>query len=142
MVSIAAVSALESAYQVSPAYAATVREELTRRVAYARPSLAPQMRQQLSQVGERLSTELPRTRGSWRGKALFIAGRTMWSAGATDLAASLAYFTVLSFFPLVALMILVLPRWPTARRFRLSSANCWPTISPLPPGFSRNRWRS
>ena len=107
LVSIAAVSALESAYQVSPAYAATVREELTRRVAYARPSLAPQMRQQLSQVGERLSTELPRTRGSWRGKALFIAGRTMWSAGATDLAASLAYFTVLSFFPLVALMILV-----------------------------------
>ena len=106
LVSIAAISALESAYQVSPAHAATVRAELARSVAFARPSLAPQVRQQLSQVGEKLATELPRTRGSWRGKALLQAIKTLWTAGATDLAASLAYFTVLSFFPLVALIIL------------------------------------
>jgi len=106
LVSLAAISALESAYRVSPFHAATVREELARSVAAARPSLAPEVRQQLSQVGERLATELPRTRGTWRGKALLVAARTLWGAGVTDLAASLAYFTVLSFFPLVAMIIL------------------------------------
>ncbi|MDE2843752.1 MAG: YihY/virulence factor BrkB family protein, partial [Chloroflexota bacterium] len=106
LVSLAAISALESAYRVSPFHAATVREELARSVAAARPSLAPEVRQQLSQVGEKLAVELPRTRGTWRGKALFVAVRTLWGAGVTDLAASLAYFTVLSFFPLVAMIIL------------------------------------
>ena len=111
LVSLSAIGALESAYRVSPFYAATVRDELARSIAAARPSLAPEMRQQLSQVGEKLAVELPGAqwtwKWTWRGRALLVAARTLWGAGVTDLAASLAYFTVLSFFPLVAMIILV-----------------------------------
>ncbi|MBI4298540.1 MAG: YihY/virulence factor BrkB family protein [Chloroflexi bacterium] len=43
----------------------------------------------------------------WRGSVLWIAARSLVEAGGTDLAASLAYFTLLSFFPLIALVILI-----------------------------------
>ena len=105
-ISLAAISAMESAYRLSPAHAAIVREQVTMRVATERPALAPRLQRQLSEVGQRLSEDLPKTRGSWRGRALVRAVRAMVEAGAVDLAASLAYFTVLSFFPLVALIIL------------------------------------
>ena len=55
----------------------------------------------------RLSNELPRVRGAWRWSAVVLAVRLLLRAGAGDQAASLAYFTVLSFFPLMALMVIV-----------------------------------
>ncbi len=48
----------------------------------------------------------PQGPGAWRAKALWHAGRSLVSIGGVDLAASLAFFTLLSFFPLVALIIL------------------------------------
>lgn len=106
LVSIAAISAVESAYRFSPAQAATVRAEVMRNVRSTRPNLARELGQRLSRVEVRPSRDAARARGSWRGKALVQAVKVVSDAGATDLAASLAYFTVLSFFPLVALIIL------------------------------------
>ena len=54
----------------------------------------------------RLSHELPRKRGAWRGAAIARAVRILLQAGGIDLAGSLAYFTILSLLPAVALAIM------------------------------------
>ena len=38
---------------------------------------------------------------------MISAGRSMFTAGGIDLAGSLAYFTIMSFFPLLALIIML-----------------------------------
>lgn len=49
----------------------------------------------------------PQGPGVWRAKVLWHAARALVNAGGIDLAASLAFFTLLSFFPLVAIVILM-----------------------------------
>ena len=61
----------------------------------------------LRNLAEKLSVELPRGRAAWRGTALVKAARLLIQTGGIDLAASLAYFTILSLLPLVALVIMV-----------------------------------
>ncbi|MCY4448405.1 MAG: YihY/virulence factor BrkB family protein [Chloroflexi bacterium] len=56
----------------------------------------------------RLSRELPRKRGAWRGAAMVRAVRILLQAGGIDLAGSLAYFTILSLLPAVALAIMAI----------------------------------
>ncbi|MXY59583.1 MAG: YihY/virulence factor BrkB family protein [Chloroflexi bacterium] len=56
----------------------------------------------------RLSRELPRKRGAWRGAAMARAVRILLQAGGIDLAGSLAYFTILSLLPAVALAIMAI----------------------------------
>lgn len=56
----------------------------------------------------RLSRELPRKRGAWRGAAIARAVRILLQAGGIDLAGSLAYFTILSLLPAVALAIMAI----------------------------------
>ncbi|MDE2838453.1 MAG: YihY/virulence factor BrkB family protein [Chloroflexota bacterium] len=56
----------------------------------------------------RLSRELPRKRGAWRGAAIARAVRILLQAGGIDLAGSLAYFTILSLLPAVALAIMTI----------------------------------
>lgn len=56
----------------------------------------------------RLSRELPRKRGAWRGAAIARAVRILLQAGGIDLAGSLAYFTILSLLPAVALVIMAI----------------------------------
>ena len=72
-----------------------------------RLGVAPQLERRLSDLGERLSHELPRGRAAWRGAAVFEAARLLLRVGGIDLAGSLAYFTILSLLPLVALVIMV-----------------------------------
>ena len=64
------------------------------------------LKRRLSGISEKLSSELPLGRTAWCGRALIRAVRVLIDAGGIDLAASLAYFTMLSFFPLVALVIM------------------------------------
>ena len=54
----------------------------------------------------RLSEELPTGRAAWRGASLVKAVRLLINAGGIDLAASLAYFMILSLLPLVALVVM------------------------------------
>ena len=43
----------------------------------------------------------------WRTRTLWTAGHTLVNVGGTDLAASLAYYTILSFLPFIALIVLI-----------------------------------
>ena len=44
---------------------------------------------------------------AWRARALLAAARSLIGVGGTDLAASLAYYTLLSFVPFVSLVVLI-----------------------------------
>ena len=103
----AAAGVVETAYKVDQAHGDTVREEVIRTISQPRRHLAPEVQRQLHDVAERLSEELPRGRATWRVAAMYRAARHLIRAGAPDLAGALAYFAVLSLFPLLALIIIV-----------------------------------
>ena len=102
----AAMGAVEAAYRVGPAHGDTVRASVISSIRDPRTAVAPDLGRQLSHIAEQLSNELPRRSAAWRLRAMLRAVRLFFSAGGIDLAASLAYFTVLSLFPLVALVIM------------------------------------
>ena len=102
----AATGAVEAAYRVSQSHGDRVRQSVLRRVLEPGLTAAPGLERQLSEVAERLSNELPRGRAAWRGAAMIRSARLLLSAGGIDLAASLAYFTILSLLPLIALAIM------------------------------------
>ena len=105
LVAVAADAAVTAAYRVDRDFGDMVREEVVRRVSLQRAHRSPEVQRQFLSVAERLSRELPKGKTAWRAAAMVRAFRLLLNAGASDLAASLAYFTVLSFFPLVALSI-------------------------------------
>ncbi len=107
VVAAAATGAVEAAYKVSRSHGDSVRESVVARLLEPRLGVAPQLERRLSDLGERLSHELPRGRAAWRGAAVFEAVRLLLRVGGIDLAGSLAYFTILSLLPLVALVIMV-----------------------------------
>ena len=100
----AATGAVEAAYKVSQSHGDSVRRSVVRRVLEPRLAVSPALKQRLSEIADRLSTELPRGRAAWRGTAMIRAARLLLHAGGIDLAASLAYFTILC-FPLIVLAI-------------------------------------
>ena len=106
VVSAAADGTLAAAYQVGRSHGDRVREGVIRTVSNPGTSLRPSLRRHMSEITDRLSSELPRGRAAWRGRAILAAARRLLAVGASDSAASLAYFTVLSFFPLMVLVII------------------------------------
>lgn len=102
----AAVGAVEAAYRVDTAHGDMVREAVLSQVAEPSAGLTPGLRSRLPDIAEQLSRELPQGRAAWRGKAIFRAVRVLHQSGGIDLAGSLAYFTILSLFPLLALVIM------------------------------------
>ena len=107
VVAAAATGAVEAAYKVSRLHGDSVRLSVVERLLEPRLAVAPQLERRLSKLGERLSSELPRGRAAWRGAAIIGAARLLLRVGGIDLAGSLAYFTILSLLPLVALVIMV-----------------------------------
>ena len=102
----AATGVVEAAYQVSQSHGDSVRRSVVQRVLDPRLAVAPEIERQLSEVADRLSKELPKGQGAWRGRAMIRALRLLLRAGGIDLAASLAYFMILSLLPMVALVIM------------------------------------
>ena len=102
----AAVGAVEAAYRVDIAHGDTVRRAVLRRISEPSAGLALGLRSRLPGIAEELSRELPQGRAAWRGKVIFQAVRVLIQAGGIDLAGSLAYFTILSLFPLLALGVM------------------------------------
>ena len=47
------------------------------------------------------------TEMAWRGRVFWAAARSLVGVGGTDLAASLAYYTLLSFIPFISLLVLI-----------------------------------
>ena len=96
----------EAAYRVDTAHGDMVRQAVLSQVAEPSADLTPGLRSRLPDIAEQLSRELPQGRAAWRGKAIFRAARVLHQSGGIDLAGSLAYFTILSLFPLLALVIM------------------------------------
>lgn len=107
LVAVVAEAAVTAAYRVDRDLGDRVREEVVRKVSQQRAHPSPEVQRQFLSVAETLSRKLPKARTAWRAAAMVRAFRLLLKAGASDLAASLAYFTLLSFFPLVALSIFV-----------------------------------
>ena len=106
-VTIAAASgAVEAAYRINKNSGEAVREAVMNRVAHPSIDLPPRVRRRLPQIEAQLTSELSPTEGAWRGKAIFKAVPLLLDAGGVDLAGSLAYFTILSVFPLLALLMI------------------------------------
>ena len=104
VVAATATGVVAAAYEVSHSHGDQVRRSVLRRL--SRPTVAPDLGSQVFVMRDLLVHELPRGRAAWRGRALYRAGRAILREGGIDLAASLAYFTVMSFFPLLALVAL------------------------------------
>ena len=107
LIEAAATGVVEAAYEVGQPHGDRVRRSVLTRIKVSGETAAPHLNERLSEIAERLSDDLPRGRGAWRAAALVEAGRLLFRAGGIDLSASLAYFTVLSFLPLVALAIII-----------------------------------
>ena len=107
VVAAAAAGAVAAAYQVDRSYGDSVRRSVVRSIEGSGRLVSPDLERRLIEVAERLSTELPRGRAIWRGAAMYRAARLLLRLEGMDLAGSLAYFTVLSFFPIVTLVIMV-----------------------------------
>ena len=105
IVAATATGAVEAAYLVDRSHGDRVRQSVLRRILEAGATAAPEVERRFSKLAERLSEELPKGRAAWRGMALIRAGRLLLRIGGIDLAASLAYFTIMSFLPLAALIL-------------------------------------
>ena len=91
----------------APARDTSPRRSVLKKVVDAGVAIGSGWDRRLTDVGERLVEEIPRRRGFWRVVALARAGIVVFRAGGIDLAASLAYFTILSLLPMVALSLMV-----------------------------------
>ena len=102
----AATGVVGAAYKIDRACGESVRAAVMNRVAQPPMDLPPRIRRRLPQIETQLESELSTTEGAWRGRAIIKAIPVLYKAGGVDLAASLAYFTILSIFPIIALLIM------------------------------------
>ena len=102
----AATGVVGAAYRIDRPCGDSVREAVMKRVSQPTIDLPPRIRRRLPQIEAQLTSELSPTVGAWRGRAIVKAVPLLYGAGGVDLAASLAYFTILSIFPILALLIM------------------------------------
>jgi membrane protein len=102
-----AFGAIEAAYQIDGRVGDAVRSQVIGTLAISVNSPVPAVQTRYDEAVQGLSEQLGRRRGGWRVQALWFAGQQLVERGGLDLSASLAYFTILSFFPLIALVILI-----------------------------------
>ena len=103
----AAEGAIDGAYDVSEEAGEEVRLAIAAMLENPQVHVGPATTPLLQELAERVAVYHPQGPLAWRIKALWYAGWSLASTGGIDLAASLAFFTLLSFFPLVALVILI-----------------------------------
>ena len=102
----AATGVVGAAYRIDRPCGNSVRHAVLNRVAQPNIDLPPRIRRRLPQIQAQLTSELSPTVAAWRGRAIVKAVPLLYNAGAVDLAASLAYFTILSIFPIMAILIM------------------------------------
>ena len=103
----AAEGAIDGAYEVSEEVGEEVRRGVAEMLEAPRVHVGPATAPLLQDLAERIAVYHPQGPLVWRFKALWFAGLALFRVGGIDLSASLAFFTLLSFFPLVALIILI-----------------------------------
>ena len=102
----AAEGAVDGAYEVSEEVGEEVRLAVAAMLENPRVHVGPATAPLLQDLAERVAVYHPLGPMAWRARALWHAAWGLVRIGGIDLAASLAFFTLLSFFPLVALIIL------------------------------------
>ena len=103
----AAEGAIDGAYDVSDDVGEEVRRGVAEMLEAPRVHVGPATAPLVQDLAERIAVYHPQGPLVWRFKAIWFAGLALIRVGGVDLSASLAFFTLLSFFPLVALVILV-----------------------------------
>ena len=103
----AAEGAIDGAYEASEEVGEEVRRGIAEMLEAPNVHVGPTTAPLLQDLAERIAVYHPQGPLAWRIKALWRAGWALFRIGGIDLAASLAFFTLLSFFPLIALIILI-----------------------------------
>ena len=103
----AAEGAIDGAYEVSEEVGEEVRRGVAEMLEAPRVHVGPATAPLLQDLAERIAVYHPQGPLVWRFKAIWFAGLALFRVGGVDLSASLAFFTLLSFFPLVALIVLI-----------------------------------
>ena len=98
---------VQAAYERGQVAGDAVRDATFEIVTRTRRRLPRELELRLLEIGRLLSEDLSKDRGAWRGWAFWRAGVSLIDVGGLDLAASLAHFMLLSFFPLIALVVVV-----------------------------------
>lgn len=111
VVAATAAGAVAAAYELGQSHGDHARQSVLTRLSRSATHAVPELTHQVADLRERLAEELPTGRAAWRGRAVYLAARTLMREGGIDLAASLAYFTVMSFFPIVALVAITVSRF-------------------------------
>ena len=106
-VGAAAEGAIDGAYEVSEKVGEEVRRGVAEMLEAPRVHVGPATMPLIQELAERIAVYHPQGPLVWRFKALWFAGLALIKVGGVDLSASLAFFTLLSFFPLVALVVLI-----------------------------------
>ena len=104
LVAATANGAVAAAYELGQSHGDHVRSSVLLKLAASTGHAVPEIAYQAAHLRERLTDELPRGRAAWRGRAMYRAARALLSDGGIDMAASLAYYTVMSVFPMMALV--------------------------------------
>ena len=102
----AARGCVEAAYDIDRPTGESVRMALMALVDEPLNLLAPPIRRSVSRALTELTDELRERPQAWRGVALWRAGKMLMRVGGIDSGAALAYYTLLAFFPLTALLAL------------------------------------
>ena len=102
----AASGCIEAAYDIDRSTGDLVRNALLALVDAPLSMLAPPIKRSVLEAISDLTEDLRGRPQTWRGVALWRAGRQLVRIGGIDSGAALAYYTLLAFFPLTALMVL------------------------------------
>ena len=100
--------AIEAAYETSDALGDAVRVAALGALAKSESHLHDGTNSRQLEIADQHSVDIERRHRTWRGRALWRASRLLLGVGGIDLAASLAFFTLLSLIPLIAIIVLVL----------------------------------
>ncbi len=114
----AARGCVEAAYDIDRPAGEAVRIALMELVDTPMNMLAPPIRRSVSRALSDLTDELRTRPQAWRGVALWRAGKLLMRVGGLDSGAALAYYTLLAFFPITALLVLVFSAFLDPARVR------------------------
>ncbi|MYB48863.1 MAG: YihY/virulence factor BrkB family protein [Dehalococcoidia bacterium] len=134
----AAEGAIDGAYDVSEEVGDEVRLAIAGMLENPRVHVGPATAPLLQSLAERVAVYHPQGPLAWRIKALWYAGWSLARTGGIDLAASLAFFTLLSFFPLVALVILIFSAFADPETIETELAHVFLFFFPASGDFFNN----
>ena len=134
----AAEGAIDGAYEVSEEVGEEVRLAVAAMLENPRVHVGPATAPLLQDLAERVAVYHPLGPMAWRAQALWHAGWGLVRIGGIDLAASLAFFTLLSFFPLVALIILFFSTFADPATIKVELAQVFLYYFPASDQFFNN----